>query len=105
MTAQTLKVLAMFLADTDLEWYGFSLVDQTKIKSGTLYPILIRLEQAGWLASRLEDIDPKIAGRPPRRLYALTGQGERAARRELSSHLDALAPAPNPMRFPRERLA
>jgi PadR family transcriptional regulator, regulatory protein PadR len=105
MTAQTLKVLAVFLADTDAEWYGFSLADQTKIKSGTLYPILIRLEQAGWLASRLEDIDPKIVGRPPRRLYTLTGKGERAARRERAAHLEALAPVLKPVQPSRERLA
>lgn len=105
MTVQTLKVLALFLEDVLAEWYGFSLVDQTRIKSGTLYPILIRLEKAGWLTSRLEDVDPKVVGRPPRRLYALTGEGERAARRELASHLEALAPATRPRRVPRERLA
>ena len=107
MTAHTLKVLAILLEDPAAEWPGFDLMDRTKIKSGTLYPILIRLEKAGWLKSCLEDIDPHRAGRPPRRLYRLTGEGERLARQELTSHLEALAPAAPAVRMPlpRERLA
>ena len=105
MTAQTLQVLAMFLRDLSHEWHGFSLVEQTGIKSGTLYPILIRLEKAGWLSSRLEGVDPSAVGRPPRRLYVLTGEGERAARAELDAHLSALAPAPAPVPSLRSRLA
>lgn len=105
MTAQTLKVLALLLENPTEEWYGFSLIEQTKIKSGTLYPILIRLEKAGWLDSHLEDIDPRVAGRPARRLYVLTGEGERLARSALASHLDALTPASRPLSLPRERLA
>jgi PadR family transcriptional regulator, regulatory protein PadR len=93
MTAQTLAVLALLLEDPTAEWHGFGLIDRTKIKSGTLYPILIRLEKAGWLESRLEAVDPHVAGRPPRRLYVLTGEGERLARAGLASHMEALAPA------------
>lgn len=105
MTTQTLQVLALFLEDASTEWYGFGLVERAKIKSGTLYPILIRLEKAGWLASRMEEVDPQVVGRPPRRLYSLTGEGERAARQELSSHIAALAPASATLPAPRERFA
>jgi PadR family transcriptional regulator PadR len=104
MTTQTLAVLALMLEDPSTEWYGFSLIGQTKIKSGTLYPILIRLENAGWLESRVEDVDPRAVGRPARRLYALTGEGERLARAELAAHIKALTPASR-SRFPRERFA
>lgn len=106
MTAQTLQVLALFLDDPSNEWHGFALIDRTGIKSGTLYPILIRLEKAGWLSSHLEDVNPAAVGRPPRRQYALTGEGERVARAELAAHLEALAPAhgPSTPRL-RERLA
>lgn len=93
MTAQTLRILALFLDDPMREWHGFDLIEVTGLKSGTAYPILIRLNKAGWLSSRLEDIDPSVAKRPPRRMYRLTGEGERAARSELAAHLDALAPA------------
>jgi PadR family transcriptional regulator, regulatory protein PadR len=105
ITAQTLKVFALFLGDVTAEWHGFDLIEQTKIKSGTMYPILIRLEKAGWLQSRLEDVDPSVVGRPARRLYALTGEGERVARAEVTAHLEALTPAPRPAPVARERFA
>lgn len=105
MTTTTMKVLARLLEDPTGECYGFDLIDQTKIKSGTLYPILIRLEKAGWLESRLEDLDPRIAGRPARRLYSLTGEGERLARMEIESHLRDLTPVTRLPAPPRERLA
>jgi PadR family transcriptional regulator len=105
MTTTTLKVLARMLEEPSGEWYGFDLIDQTKIKSGTLYPILIRLEKAGWLESRLENVDPRLTGRPARRLYSLSGEGERLARSELESHLNDLRPAARLLRSPRERLA
>ena len=49
------------------------------LASGTLYPILLRLESAGWLASRWESVDPSEAGRPRRRLYRITPGGLRRA--------------------------
>ena len=105
MTTTTMKVLARLLDDPTGEWYGFDLIEQTGIKSGTLYPILIRLEKAGWLQSHLEDVDPHDVGRPPRRLYSLTGEGARLARVELESHLQALAPMSRPVISPEGRLA
>lgn len=54
------------------------------LKSGTVYPLLARLEKAGWLESRWEEIDPAEAGRPRRRLYRLTGEGELVATRSLA---------------------
>ncbi len=105
MTAQTLKVLALFLEDLAAEWYGFSLVERTGIKSGTLYPILIRLEKARWLDSYVEDVDPAVVGRPARRMYALTGKGVSAARAERAALVDALTPTARPALHPRERFA
>ena len=46
-----------------------------RLSPGTLYPILLRLESAGWFVSRWEAIDPVSAGRPRRRLYRLTPSG------------------------------
>lgn len=43
--------------------------------SGTIHPILARLEQAGWLESRWEEIDPSEKGRPRRRYYRFTSDG------------------------------
>lgn len=112
MTVPTLKVLAAFLEDPTAEWHGFDLGDRTGIKSGTLYPLLARLENAGWLRSRWEDIDPRIAGRPRRRLYTLTGRGQEAARHELTAHVESLSTVNTPvpgdrraLRGPKARLA
>jgi DNA-binding PadR family transcriptional regulator len=102
MTAQTLKVLAAFLADPTDEWYGFDLAQHTGLRTGTLYPLLARLERAGWLKSRVEDIDPRAVGRPRRRLYVLTGEGEGAAHHELESHVEMVTPERGALR---ERLA
>jgi len=49
---------------------------------GTLYKALGRLEEAGLLTSRWQDTAPE--GRPRRRLYELTGEGERLAERARS---------------------
>ncbi|MFJ9785136.1 PadR family transcriptional regulator [Amycolatopsis sp. NPDC101161] len=51
--------------------YGLELCAETGLPSGTIYPILARLEKAGWLAYELEDIDPSESGRPRRRYYRL----------------------------------
>jgi len=57
--------------------YGYGLMQSTGIKSGTLYPILMRLTDRGFLTS--ETIEPETTGRPPRQNYRLTAQGRRYA--------------------------
>lgn len=76
-------------------WWGKQLSDKLSLKSGTIYPLLVRLEKAGWLESRWEEIDPSEEGRPRRRLYRLTGQGEQVANRALAeiSHLNVDSPS------------
>jgi PadR family transcriptional regulator PadR len=75
LTQQSHKVLSAFLNDPTGEFAGADLLDSTRLMSGTLYPILIRLEEAGWLRSRWERVDPSRAGRPRRRLYRITPGG------------------------------
>jgi PadR family transcriptional regulator PadR len=82
ITTQTLALLSALIA-SGAELAGADLARDTKIQSGTLYPILLRLEEAGWLESRWEVLSPSELGRPRRRLYKLTGIGERAAAEEL----------------------
>ena len=81
ITAQTLKVLAVFLSSGKNEELSGAEISRTaKLASGTLYPILFRLEEAGWLESHWELDDPRKLGRPRRRLYKVTGIGARNAR-------------------------
>jgi PadR family transcriptional regulator, regulatory protein PadR len=75
ISLQTLRVLEAFLENPSTELSGADLQKRSRIASGTLYPILLRLESAGWFLSRWETIDPSSAGRPRRRLYRLTASG------------------------------
>lgn len=75
MSLQTLKVLEAFLENPAAELSGADVHKRCGIASGTLYPILLRLESAGWFVSRWEAIDPASEGRPRRRLYRLTRSG------------------------------
>jgi PadR family transcriptional regulator, regulatory protein PadR len=79
MTATTLKVLRCFMEQPRQELSGADITRETKVFTGSLYPILLRLEGAGWLTSHWEDINPKEAGRPRRRYYLLTATGQRLA--------------------------
>lgn len=79
MTGPTLKVLREFLSSPDNPLSGADIARTSGLASGTLYPILLRLETAKWLTSRWEDVEPSEAKRPRRRLYQLTGLGMRSA--------------------------
>jgi DNA-binding PadR family transcriptional regulator len=58
--------------------YGFDVMDATGLPSGTVYPILRRLDREGLLASTWETHSTaQEAQRPPRRYYAITRPGER----------------------------
>ncbi|WP_456717206.1 MULTISPECIES: PadR family transcriptional regulator [unclassified Bradyrhizobium] len=63
---------------------GADIARDTGIRSGTLYPMLARLEDAGWLKSEWEKINPQIEGRPKRRIYTMTTVGRKHARAALS---------------------
>jgi PadR family transcriptional regulator PadR len=91
MTLQTLEVLSAMLDNCYREWYGLQLSSASGLKTGTIYPVLARLEQAGWVSSYWEEVDPSIVGRPRRRLYRLTGVGADAARSAVDVQLQRLA--------------
>ena len=57
--------------------YGFDIMDATGLPSGTVYPILRRLDREGLLESAWEkQADAQKEQRPPRRYYDITGAGE-----------------------------
>jgi PadR family transcriptional regulator, regulatory protein PadR len=89
-SGQTLDVLAAFLEDPTKPKYGLELSRSARLPSGTIYPTLARLEQRGWVTSEWEEIDEAKEGRRRRRYYRLTGEGERAARRELRQTLEKI---------------
>ena len=84
MTIPTQLVLEALLAAPQLERYGLEIGEAAGLRSGTVHPILARLEAYGWLSSRWEDIDASAEGRPARRYYVLTADGVQAARAALA---------------------
>jgi PadR family transcriptional regulator, regulatory protein PadR len=79
---QTLAVLEA-LCDTPTDWrHGYDLARETGLKSGTLYPILVRLADRGYLETRWEEEQPQ--GRPRRHLYRLSPDGAAWARGTLA---------------------
>lgn len=97
ITIQLLKVLDAMLQAPDEDHWGFEIMKRTGLKSGTLYPLLARLETAGWVKSDWgTQNDP---GRPRRRYYRLTGVGERSARIELAKLPSRTAASPVPARL------
>jgi PadR family transcriptional regulator, regulatory protein PadR len=98
VTTSLLKIVAALLEDAGEERYGLQLMQDTRLPSGTLYPILVRLERAGWVRSRWEDVDPVTEGRPNRRYYHLTAEGIVRARREVALMQEQMARATAPVR-------
>lgn len=70
---QTAAVLLALAEETQAWRYGYDLCQELGLKAGTLYPILIRLADRGLLETAWESNAP--AGRPPRHMYRLTGEG------------------------------
>jgi PadR family transcriptional regulator PadR len=84
LSPQTLLVLDDFL-QKPREWsYGYDISRNTGLKSGTLYPILMRLAERELLETSWETAE---AGRPPRHLYRLTLDGLQLARKHQPARL------------------
>jgi DNA-binding PadR family transcriptional regulator len=77
---QAIRVLQALAADPARWRYGYDLATEVHLKSGSLYPILIRLADRELLETSWE---PGPPGRPPRHLYRLTPTG-----REYAAALD-----------------
>jgi PadR family transcriptional regulator PadR len=84
MTIPTQLVLRALLTDPSKELYGVEIGQAAGLPSGTVHPILARLEGVGWLTSRWEESDPLAEGRPARRYYQLTPDGLALARAALA---------------------
>jgi DNA-binding PadR family transcriptional regulator len=80
LSPQTVQVFDAFL-EAPREWrYGYDISRDTDLKSGTLYPILMRLADHKLLETTWEATE---AGKPPRHMYRLTAGGLRFAREQL----------------------
>lgn len=78
MSLQT-RLLLETMVEEPLAWrHGYQISKDTGLKPGTLYPLLMRLGDLGYLASKWKA--PEEPGRPPRHIYRLTGAGIELAR-------------------------
>jgi DNA-binding PadR family transcriptional regulator len=88
------RALLAILAGSGPDWrHGYDLARATGVRSGTLYPLLIRLEAQGYLDAEWQP--PAVSGRPPRHAYRLTASGRELARQE-----GAAGRPPAPVRLP-----
>ena len=99
LSPQALAVVAV-LARTEDWRHGYDVMAEAGVKSGTLYPLLMRLEAQGLLEARW--VDSSQPGRPPRHVYRLTAAG-RDWVASLAEHLAAVPGEPAPLRAAKVR--
>jgi PadR family transcriptional regulator len=92
LTASLERVLLAFLTEPAAPRYGYDLMKAASLQSGTLYPLLARLEQQKLVTSAWET--PQQEGQRPRKYYRLTGAGIEVARLELARPEVARSPRP-----------
>jgi len=92
ITLQTLQVLRVLLTDPMDEHYGLEISRESGLPTGSIYPILTRLETAEWVTSAWENIDESAQGRRRRRYYRLTGEGAKCAQDEVAKAHQLLSP-------------
>ena len=96
MRRLSITAVSVLHAIADGYQYGFDVIDQTGLPSGTVYPALSRLERDGLVKSAWEnEQDAHADGRPARRYYKLTAPGVRALA-EATTYYRALLPAVKP---------
>ena len=96
MRRLSVTAVSVLHAIADGYQYGFDVIDQTGLPSGTVYPALSRLERDGLVKSAWEnEQDAHAEGRPARRYYKLTAPGVKALA-EATSYYRSLLPAAKP---------
>jgi DNA-binding PadR family transcriptional regulator len=97
LTPKMADVVKVFLADPTKGRYGYELMRLTGMSTSYLYPALAKLEKAGWLTAGKEAVDPHEVGRPPRRVYWISGAALTVARVQLAALSKRYRP-PKPIR-------
>ena len=92
-STQTINVLRALAADPARWRYGYDLTTEVHLKSGSLYPILVRLADRGLLETSWE---PGPGSRPPRHLYRLTPAGRDYVAALTAARVGQAVPRPRP---------
>lgn len=101
ITDATLDVLEVLLHERG-DLYGLRIAKAAGRPTGSVFPILAKLEDCGWVTSEWEAGDPAVRG-PRRRFYQLSPDGLVQARQVLNARRSgvvrsrpSLSPAPRP---------
>ena len=102
ITKATLLVFEAIAAQGGIAVHGFAVVRQTRMGTGTVYPILARLARAGWLESKWEPHRvARAKGRRQRQYYTATDHGQRRIKAILDARRGSTAVAlPLPITAP-----
>ena len=82
-STRPMRALLAVLIDDGGWRHGYELSKETRLKSGTLYPLLMRFAERGWVEARWTEA--AAPGRPPRHVYRLTAEGRRVAAESLDA--------------------
>lgn len=91
VTANVLAVSRALLDVPDHRRYGYELMAIVGLPDSSMYKLLHRMEDNGWLESSLEPGDPRTLGRKRRRYYVLTELGQERTEREMRRWVKYLA--------------
>jgi DNA-binding PadR family transcriptional regulator len=91
-SAQAINVLRALAAEPERWRYGYDLAGEVRLKSGSLYPILVRLTDRGMLETSWE---PGLGSRPPRHLYRLSLAGREYVAALPAARRDQAVPRPH----------
>jgi len=80
MTPPTRMILSYLAEHDDEDLWGLRIIGMTDLGPGTVYPLLGRLEEAGLVSARWEEVNPADVGRPRRKFWSLTYAGQMKAR-------------------------
>jgi PadR family transcriptional regulator PadR len=75
VTSNLVKVATVLLANPDKHHWGYQTSRAAGVRSATLYRLLTRLVEYGWVTDGWEDPNTLTVRRPPRRYYVLTDRG------------------------------
>lgn len=90
-TAKTVLVLGIIAEHSGRGISGSEIMKLTGLWSGTAYPILLRIADAGWVTAAWEEGDPSELGRPLKRVYRITGAGQAQLREHRKRSTETLS--------------
>jgi len=84
ITNAFIRTLWLFVENSREKYCGADVMRELKLQSGTVYPLLTRMVNIGWLSCEKEEVNPREVGRPAKRFYQITPVGLKEGRKLLT---------------------